>query len=113
MTCLNCLGISECGLWIKGTGKFKSLVNISTSLSFANRHNKIITANRGKHKKGSEKLSKMYTCEQVAERYGVQIITIWDWIRKKKLPAIKIGKEYRISEDDIKAFEESRRTVSY
>ena len=49
----------------------------------------------------------------MAERYGVQIITIWDWIRKKKLPAIKIGKEYRISEDDIKAFEESRRTVSY
>ena len=61
--------------------------------------------------KGSDKLSKMYTCEQVAERYGVQIITIWDWIRKKKLPAIKIGKEYRISEDDIKSFEDSRRTV--
>lgn len=56
-------------------------------------------------------MSKMYTCEQVAERYGVQIITIWDWIRKKKLPAIKIGKEYRISEEDIKSFEDSRRTV--
>lgn len=56
-------------------------------------------------------MSKMYTCEEVAQRYGVQIITIWDWIRKKKLPAIKIGKEYRISEDDIKAFEDSRRTV--
>lgn len=70
-----------------------------------------IGGNRTKHKKGGEILSKMYTCEEVAQRYGVQIITIWDWIRKKKLPAIKIGKEYRISEDDIKAFEDSRRTV--
>lgn len=57
-------------------------------------------------------MSKMYTCEQVAERYAVQVITVWDWIRKKKLSAIKIGREYRISEDDIKAFEASRRTTS-
>ena len=70
-----------------------------------------MSLNRSKRKKGSDYLPKMYTCEQVAERYGVQIITIWDWIRKKKLPAIKIGKEYRISEDDIKAFEDSRRTI--
>ena len=56
-------------------------------------------------------MSKMYTCEQVAEGYGVQVITIWDWIRKKKLPAIKIGKEYRISDEDLKQFEDSRRTV--
>lgn len=56
-------------------------------------------------------MPKMYTCEQVAERYGVQIITILDWIRKKKLPAIKIGKEYRVSEDDLKEFEDSRRTI--
>ena len=56
-------------------------------------------------------MSKMYTCEQVAERYGVQIITIWDWIRKKKLPAIKIANEYRISEEGIKPFEDSTRRV--
>jgi excisionase family DNA binding protein len=55
-------------------------------------------------------MSKMYSCSEVAERYGVQVITIWDWIRKKKLPAIKIGKQYRISADDITAFEESCRT---
>ncbi len=64
------------------------------------------------NKERGDILSKMYTCEEVAQRYGVQVITIWDWIRKKKLPAIKIGKEYRICEDDIKAFEDSRRTVS-
>lgn len=56
-------------------------------------------------------MSRMYTCEEIAERYGVQIITVWDWIRKKKLPALKIGKSYRIREEDIKAFEESRLTT--
>ena len=54
---------------------------------------------------------KMYTCEEIAERYGVKIITVWEWIRLKKLPAIRIGKEYRIKEEDLKEFEESRRTV--
>lgn len=56
-------------------------------------------------------MSKMYTCEDIAERYGVQLITVWDWIRKKKLPAIKIGRGYRIAEEDLKQFEDSRRTV--
>jgi len=53
----------------------------------------------------------MYSCSDVAERYGVQVITIWDWIRKKKLPAIKIGREYRVSSDDLMEFEEKRRTI--
>ena len=55
---------------------------------------------------------KMYTCADVAERYGVKIITVWDWIRKKKLSAIKIGRDYRISEEDLKNFEENRRTTN-
>lgn len=55
-------------------------------------------------------MGELYTCKDVAERYGVQIITVWEWIRKKKLGAIKIGKEYRVSAEDIKAFERSRRT---
>lgn len=62
--------------------------------------------------KGGIFLPKMFTCEEVASRYAVQVITVWDWIRKKKLSAIKIGREYRISEEDIKAFEDSRRTTN-
>lgn len=54
----------------------------------------------------------MYTCADVAERYGVKTITVWDWIRKKKLSAIKIGRDYRISEEDLKNFEENRRTTN-
>lgn len=56
-------------------------------------------------------MSKMYTCDEVAERYKVQVITVWDWIRKKKLNAIKLGREYRVSEDDLLKFEEERRTI--
>ena len=46
-------------------------------------------------------MAKMYTCDEVAERYKVKVITVWDWIRQRKLNAIKLGREYRISEDDI------------
>lgn len=56
-------------------------------------------------------MSKMFTCNEVAEMYGIQIITVWDWIRKKKLPALKIGREYRIKEEDLKEFEAARRTI--
>lgn len=56
-------------------------------------------------------MPKFYSCVEVAARYSVQVITVWDWIRKKKLPAIKLGREYRVSEEDLKTFEESIRTV--
>lgn len=56
-------------------------------------------------------MAELYTCEQVAKRYGVKIITVWDWIRKRKLGAIKLGRDYRISEDDLKAFEAARKTL--
>lgn len=35
-------------------------------------------------------MGELYTCKDVAERYGVQIITVWEWIRKKKLGAIRL-----------------------
>lgn len=56
-------------------------------------------------------MSKMYSCVEVADRYGVTLVTVWNWIKKKKLAAMKIGREYKISESDIAAFEESCRTV--
>lgn len=56
-------------------------------------------------------MPKLYSCDEVAERYSVQVITVWDWIRKKKLPALKIGREYRISDNDLKSFENKCRTV--
>lgn len=58
-------------------------------------------------------MARLYTCAEVASRYGVKIITVWDWIRKRKLGAIKTGKEYRIREDDLLQFEESRRIIPH
>lgn len=50
-------------------------------------------------------MEKFYSCEQVAERYGVKISTVWSWIREKKLRATKIGKLYRITSEQLEEFE--------
>ncbi len=55
-------------------------------------------------------MEKYLSCEQVAEKFGVKVITVWAWIREKKLPAIRIGKGYRITPEDLAEFEESRKT---
>lgn len=58
-------------------------------------------------------MGKLYTCDEVAERYQVKTSTVLSWIRGKKLCAIRISgsKLYRISEDDLIAFENTRRTI--
>lgn len=57
-------------------------------------------------------MEKLYTCEEVAERYSVKAITVLEWIRQKKLPAINIGKGYRVKESDLLEFEQSNKTVN-
>ncbi|MBS6474844.1 MAG: helix-turn-helix domain-containing protein [Clostridiales bacterium] len=55
----------------------------------------------------------LYSCEYVANRYGVKKITVWDWIRSGKLKAMKIGKMYRVSEEHLAEFEAAaKRTES-
>lgn len=56
-------------------------------------------------------MERLYTCEQVAERYNVKKETVRSWIRNKMLLAIDLGKEYRIAESDLVNMEKSRRTV--
>ena len=57
-------------------------------------------------------MAELCTCRQVADRYKVEVLTVWDWIRKKKLAAVKIGRTYLIKEEDLKAFEDARKTIS-
>lgn len=57
-------------------------------------------------------MSDIFTCEDIARRYGVKLITVWDWIRKKKLPAIRIGKRYYIRKEDIESFEKAAQSTS-
>ncbi|MBQ8511342.1 MAG: helix-turn-helix domain-containing protein [Clostridia bacterium] len=56
-------------------------------------------------------MEKLFSCEEIAERYAVKITTVWAWIRGGELPAIKVGKQYRIRADDLEAFEQKSNTV--
>lgn len=57
-------------------------------------------------------MDKFYTCKEVAERYKVEVITVHEWIRQKKLSAIRIGNRYRIKESDLLEFEKARVTTN-
>lgn len=56
-------------------------------------------------------MEKYFTCEQVAERYGVKRLTVWSWIRDKKLKAIRTGKNYSIPPQALIEFEKKRATM--
>ena len=56
-------------------------------------------------------MEKLYSCEDVANRYGVKVETVWAWIRDKRLLAVKIGKSYRVKENDLAAYEKENQTV--
>ena len=55
-------------------------------------------------------MEKLYTCQQVAERYKVKVSTVWEWIRLLKLSAVKVGHLYRIRESDLMSFEKRNIT---
>ena len=56
-------------------------------------------------------MEKFFTCEEVAARYSIRTYTVWEWIKRGILPAVRIGKLYRIREKDLAAFERSRQTI--
>jgi len=43
----------------------------------------------------------IYTTEQVAKKLQVSLITVRRYIKSGKLPASKVGRNYRILESDI------------
>lgn len=55
-------------------------------------------------------MDRFYTCEEIAEIYGVKIATVWAWIREGKLKAMKLGKTYRISKEVLPEFESKMMT---
>lgn len=56
-------------------------------------------------------MEKYFTCDEVASKYGVKKITVWAWIREKKLNAIQTGRNYCIRPEDLKDFENTRATI--
>lgn len=47
---------------------------------------------------------KLYTLQEVADYLRVTRQTIYNYVTAKKLKASKIGKEYRVTEEDLQAF---------
>jgi len=46
----------------------------------------------------------MLTPNEVAEFLKVPVTTIWRWCREGTLPAVKIGKYWRIPQNDLNEF---------
>ncbi|WP_067570557.1 helix-turn-helix domain-containing protein [Nocardia acidivorans] len=47
---------------------------------------------------------RLYSVEEVAERLGLHVRTVRGYVRDGKLPAVRIGKQYRIAQADLEAF---------
>ena len=43
----------------------------------------------------------LYSVEQVAERLGLHVKTVRNYVREGRLKAVRIGKQYRIAADDL------------
>ena len=54
-------------------------------------------------------MDELYTTRQIAKILGVKAVTIRRWVARGELPAIDLGKEYRISEKDFQKFLEKRK----
>ncbi len=55
--------------------------------------------------------ARFLTVEDIARDLSVAEDTVRGWIRQKKLPAYRVGKEYRIKIVDYERFLEQRRTI--
>lgn len=49
-------------------------------------------------------VQKFYTIEEVASLLKVSYITVFRWIKADKLSAYKVGKQYRIDNQDLNKF---------
>jgi len=46
----------------------------------------------------------LYTVEQVAQRLGLHVRTVRNYVRDGRLKGVRIGKQYRIAREDLEAF---------
>jgi len=52
-----------------------------------------------------------YTARDLADKLGMNIMTIYRYINAKKLKAYKLGKDYRIEKSDFEAFLKKISTI--
>lgn len=51
-----------------------------------------------------ERIGKLLTPKEAAEILGISPSTLMHWLRQNKLKGVKVGKYWRISEDEIREF---------
>ena len=54
--------------------------------------------------------SHLLTPSEVAEKLQLNLLTIYNYIRCKKLPAVRFGRNYRILQEDFEDFIKSNKT---
>ena len=57
----------------------------------------------------------LLSAKEISKQYKVSYITVFRWIKSGKLKAFKVGKQYRVKQEDLEAFIEeskSERTKS-
>src|ERR1700730_15399487 len=54
----------------------------------------------------------LYSVHQVAQRLGLHVRTVRNYVRDGGLKAVRIGKQYRIAREDLEAFTGRSVTVS-
>src|SRR5437667_12538581 len=47
--------------------------------------------------------NELYSVDQVAERLGLHVRTVRNYVRSGRLKAVRIGKQYRIARDSLEA----------
>lgn len=48
-------------------------------------------------------MSEWYSLDDVADRLGLHVRTVRNYVREGRLSAVRIGKQYRVSEADLRA----------
>lgn len=52
----------------------------------------------------------LLTAREVANLLKLNILTVYEYIRKGRLKAVKLGRNYRVEEKDLDKFIESNKT---
>ena len=57
-----------------------------------------------------EVLGRLFTAQEVADYFGIDVINLYRKIKKGELKAMKIGKCWKIREEDLREFMEQHKT---
>lgn len=56
-------------------------------------------------------LDEWVTLQEIADELKLHIETVREWVRTKRLPAYKVGRDYRVKRTDLNKFLADRRTT--